>query len=119
MDPKKEFAVRFNQVLDEHGYPTKHHGRQERLAKEFDVTPRTVSNWLNGEKLPTYERIIEICKRYNVAIDWLMTGRGLKRPLADQEQQHIQDLREMKVADQEKVYQVTRVWKESPSDRAA
>lgn len=119
MNIKTAFAARLNTILDEAGYPPKHYGRQERLAKEWGVTPRSASNWLNGEKLPTYERILEIAIRYQVSADWLQTGLGLKKPLDDQERAHIEEVRELGIQEREQVYRITKVIKQTPADRAA
>jgi len=112
MDIKKEFADRLNVLLDHEGFPEKHKGRVERLASEFDVSPKTASNWLNGEKLPQYERILEMARRYKADSDWLQTGRGSMRPLSQEERDHIAHLRALKRQDQERVFQVTRVFGE-------
>lgn len=119
MDIKKAFALRLQQVLLEKNYPPKFQGQQEQLARDFDVTPKTAGNWLNGEKMPTHERMIEMALRYNVCIEWLETGRGLKYPLSEREQDLIQEIRTLDTSDQERIYRVTRAMKPIPTDRAA
>ena len=72
----KAFADRLNLALSLVDLPIKFHGRNVMLAKRMDVSNRTVSNWLNGEKLPSAERMIELSKVLGVSVDWLWVGRG-------------------------------------------
>ena len=38
-----------------------------RLAEEVGVTPQTVSNWLNGSRLPTMSQMYRLAKAFNVS----------------------------------------------------
>ena len=119
MDHKQAFAARLNSVLDEHKYPPKHQGRQKQLAAEFHVSPRTAANWLNGEKFPEEERIIQICLLFHLSRDWLMTGMGLKHPISEQEQHLIHCVRDLPPAGQEAVYRAAQATTAKPTNRAA
>lgn len=46
------------------------------LAKDMDVTPQAITNYLGREKLP-YEKIIEFGKRYKKSLDWLFGIKSL------------------------------------------
>ena len=59
---------------------------QERLIELFDADPRndsaiaadlgvskqTISAWRNGTRSPKKPMLIEICRKFNVSIEWLM-----------------------------------------------
>lgn len=42
-------------------------GANARLAAEIGVAPQTVSNWLNGSRLPTMSQLYELSKVFNVS----------------------------------------------------
>lgn len=77
---KTTFAARLNELLDEAGLPAKYEGRQLALAEMFGVSQKGARKWLEGEGLPTLERCIQIAERFGVNTEWLLTGRGPKRP---------------------------------------
>lgn len=72
----KAFADRLNRALSLVDLPGKFRGRNVMLAKRMGVTVRTVSNWLNGEKLPSADRMIQLSEVLGVSVDWLWVGRG-------------------------------------------
>lgn len=74
------FAERLNEVLDDAQFPAKRFGRQTSLAKEFGVSQRGVSNWLEGAALPRMAYLQGISLRFGCSIDWLFTGKGVKYP---------------------------------------
>lgn len=45
------------------------------IAIDFHVHPSTVSDWINCEGTPKYERLVAIADKYNCSLDWL-TGRA-------------------------------------------
>ena len=57
---KLEFSKRLNELLDEQHFRPKYKGRQEALAKLFDVSQIGARKWLEGEAIPKHEKIIEI-----------------------------------------------------------
>ncbi|MGS1071690.1 helix-turn-helix domain-containing protein [Burkholderia glumae] len=75
IDERQAFSDRLNLVLDEEGYPPKGSGRQNRLAKEWDLSQKGVRKWLEGEGVPETTRLVEMAKRYGVSFEWLATGR--------------------------------------------
>ncbi|WP_155237091.1 LexA family protein [Acinetobacter haemolyticus] len=67
-----EFAKRLNQALDEAGIPQ--HGKSTILAKEIGVGVKAANKWINGETLPTVEKIVDIALFLKKSVSWLITG---------------------------------------------
>lgn len=74
------FAARLNELCDDMGVPPKGKNRQAALAKTFQVSQKGARKWLEAEGWPTVERGVAIAKWGGVSFEWLMTGRGSKRP---------------------------------------
>lgn len=51
---------------------------QEELAEKLDVTRQTISKWETDQSLPDFDKIIPICKLYNISADELITGEKEK-----------------------------------------
>lgn len=45
---------------------------QTQLADELCVTKQTVSNWENGNILPSVDTLIRICNFFNVSTDYIL-----------------------------------------------
>ena len=77
----RKFGERLNQALDASplDIPIKGEGRQVRVGKLFSVNQKTARRWLEGEGFPTLEKSIEIARKLDLALEWLLTGRGEKR----------------------------------------
>lgn len=71
-----EFAERMRCALNEAGIT----GSYKEIGKRLGVTPTTVGNLVNGIKLPSMDTAIHIAMVTGVSVDWLMTGKGEKRP---------------------------------------
>lgn len=95
MADSKTFAARFNRALDELPRdlrpPPKGAGRQQFVAKMFRVSQKGARKWLEGEALPRLSRIPQIAKKCGVNGEWLLTGQGSMRPLADSEYTNIKE----------------------------
>lgn len=80
---KLQFSLRLNEVMDESplGIPVKGSGRQMVVAKMFGVGQKAARKWMEGEGFPEMEKCIQIAKKLNVSLEWLLTGRGDKRVL--------------------------------------
>lgn len=76
---KREFSARLNEICDDAGIPPKGKNRQTILGKKFGVSQKGARKWLEGESLPTLEKCIELSARFQVHIEWLLTGRGPKQ----------------------------------------
>lgn len=93
-----EFSARLNQALDEAQLtppvPQKHRGRQRHVAKLFKVDQKAARKWLEGDGYPKMETVILIAKKLQVAVEWLLTGRGEKRVMDNTENQmgHLIDM---------------------------
>lgn len=74
------FAARLNEICDDKGVPPKGRNRQAELGKLFHVSQKAARKWLEGEGFPTVPTGVEIATWGGVSYDWLMTGRGPKRP---------------------------------------
>lgn len=86
---KEQFAERLNRVLDESplNVPVKGDGRQVFVAKLFRVNQKAARKWLEGDGFPKLEKCIEISLRLDVAIEWLLTGRGDMRMIDKSDKQ--------------------------------
>ena len=47
---------------------------QEEVAEKLDVTRQTVSKWETDASTPDFDKIIPLCKLYNLTTDELLTG---------------------------------------------
>lgn len=73
----KEFAARMRESIQEM-YPG---ATLTDLGSKFGgISHAIVSNYLRGEKMPSIATAIVIAERLNVCVEWLLTGRGPKRP---------------------------------------
>lgn len=52
---------------------------QPALAKAFGLSTTTIWHYLNGEKMPSMARAVEIAGKLGVCVEWLLTGNGPKR----------------------------------------
>lgn len=59
------------------------HLNQAELGKYFHVSQQTISNWMNGIRIPPPVQCREICDAFGVNTEWLYTGRGEQHPSAD------------------------------------
>lgn len=88
---KSEFSARLNLALDEATLtppvPKKGHGRQRYVAKMFQVDQKAARKWLEGEGYPKLETVILIARKLQIAVEWLLTGRGQKRVMEDSNSQ--------------------------------
>jgi transcriptional regulator with XRE-family HTH domain len=76
--PHAAFAQRLQLALDLAALD-KGRGRTARLAALYGVSRETARKWLGGLSLPELERLIDMATRFEVALEWLATGRGTPR----------------------------------------
>jgi len=67
-----EYAARFKRAWKESRTPVK---TQKELAKVLSVAQATVSDWINGEKLPSMDTALEISAKLGCCVVWLLTGK--------------------------------------------
>lgn len=79
--PYPEFAMRFREACQGAGLDM----RQKALGKAFGVSGTTAWNMLNGTKMPSMPTAARIARRTGVCVEWLLTGRGPKHPLPDEQ----------------------------------
>lgn len=58
---------------------------QEALAEKLDVTRQSVSKWESGASYPEIDKLISICKIFNVDMDTLVNGDVLDEEKQDKE----------------------------------
>jgi len=67
-----EYAARFKRAWKDLKAPIK---TQKELAKVLGVAQATVSDWINGEKLPSMDTALEISEKLDCSVLWLLTGK--------------------------------------------
>lgn len=75
---REKFSARLHEVLNDAPDIPVGDGRQTALARVFKVSQTATRKWLEGESIPETTRVVEICLKYGVSVDWLLTGRGDK-----------------------------------------
>lgn len=108
-----EFGKRLEKLCEEAGLPKK----QVELAKVFDVTPSMIWHYLRGEKLPSMDKAINIARKLDCSIDYLLTGRGPKK-IIDPDG-HLQMLYENATPEKKRIYDIINITDEAieESDR--
>lgn len=76
--PASEFWKRLAEAWGDEGLPTSQNGVANELGMKGNGSTQ---RWYRGETLPETETLIEIAKRGNVTIDWLLTERLPKHPI--------------------------------------
>jgi hypothetical protein len=87
---RKGFSDRLNALLDYYGVPPKHNGRQEALKTLMSVSQEASRKWLEGEAIPTADKIARICSLFACRQAWLQTGE--MPMISDPEKSEILDL---------------------------
>lgn len=73
---KNLFARRLNLLLDKRGFAPKGEGRQSKLATLIGVSPKGARRWLEGEGLPSPEKLNVLVEKLACNYEWLARGRG-------------------------------------------
>ncbi len=73
-----KFGERLRIVLEEKDIQGKE------LAKILNVEPPTVSNWLNGNRFPKDDMLIQIADYFNVSVDYLLGRTDYQRGIISQ-----------------------------------
>lgn len=66
----KEFGKRLRAALERVG----RFGTNKEIGKFFGVSGAAANYWLNGDKQPSPDTLIQIAKKLGVTTDWLLTG---------------------------------------------
>lgn len=69
---KEEFAKRLHKGMDMQNYPLR--GRARVLSKEFGISDKAASKWLNGEAIPETSKIPLLANFLNISSQWLLSG---------------------------------------------
>lgn len=80
---KEEFAKRLHQGMDSAGYPIR--GRARILSRQFNISDKGASKWLNGDAIPETSKIPLLATFLNVNAEWLLSGKGVKSILINKD----------------------------------
>ena len=70
------FSGRLSELVKSH--PRDCQLNQTDVGKLFGVSGPMVSKWRTGKSMPAMANACVIAKRYEVTVEWLLTGRGNK-----------------------------------------
>jgi transcriptional regulator with XRE-family HTH domain len=56
---------------------------QKVVGERLGIAQSDISRYKTGERLPRWERVIGVAVELNIAVEWLLTGRGPKRPIQE------------------------------------
>ena len=70
------FSGRLSELVKSH--PRDCQLNQTDVGKLFGVSGPMVSKWRTGKSMPAMANACAIAKRYEVTVEWLLTGRGDK-----------------------------------------
>ena len=60
---------------------------QNELGSRIGMTPKTITNYETGRRVPSNQVIFSICREFNVNEDWLRTGNGdMFNPISEDEE---------------------------------
>lgn len=79
--PHQEFAKRLREALNAASLSPDDHNYKE-IGKELTVSGSMVGYMLNGDKLPGLDKAVNIALRTRHCVEWLLTGKGPKKPVA-------------------------------------
>ena len=65
----QQFAVRLRDALGRSGR------RNADVARELDISPNRVSEWLNAKQVPKLAQLPALARALDVDLHWLITGR--------------------------------------------
>lgn len=108
------FAKRFREACRDNKLPP----RQKEVSKFLQTTTTTAWNYLNGEKLPSMESAIEMAGRFGVCTEWLLSGRGPKRPdsVGEGSDRYLIDISDLPPDSQVTIQEVVRTLKKHQKD---
>lgn len=76
-DSRKTFWQRLTDAWGARGLPTSQLG----IARELGMSQGSVGRWARDEGLPELDVVRQLALKGDVCIEWLLTGRGPKRPM--------------------------------------
>ena len=89
---RKINRANINQILNRVG-ATIRSQKNEEIAKALSVTPQTCSNWKTRKAIPWVE-LFEFTIKYNIQLDWLLTGKEHNPVKQSDEIKEIKQLKE-------------------------
>jgi Helix-turn-helix len=100
------FVKRLSEVLTEQGREER--GRPKYVADICGVKKQSGQKWLAGISLPTMDHAIQIAEKLGVCVEWLLTGRGPKKPPSHRTVAHMNAFDTLPPDDQVTLQKVTR-----------
>jgi transcriptional regulator with XRE-family HTH domain len=76
--PHEGFAKRLKEALTDQREEER--GGGARLARICGVSSAAAGKWLSGDGLPHMTHAMEMAEELGVCVEWLLTGRGPKKP---------------------------------------
>lgn len=90
-----DFAERLQKLIED----KKRGITQTEAAKWLGVSQPTINSWLQGEAMPGMPKAIQVCKKLDCCVEYLLTGNGPKRFAVDlTDEKHIKILQALKSA---------------------
>jgi hypothetical protein len=81
---RQKFGQRMQEICNDRKAPERPYARENWLAEQmrpfFEITSHAARKWLLGEAYPSPDKAEVLTNWGNVTYEWLMTGRGSKRP---------------------------------------
>lgn len=68
---KKSFAARFKEAFN--------HASNAEIARRCKANDATIKMYVDGDRLPAPDMLIQIQRQTGISLDWLLTGKGGKR----------------------------------------
>lgn len=60
---------------------------QEEVAEKLNVTRQTISKWETDQSMPDFDKIVPLCKLYEISADELLTGKKSERSEKDKKEE--------------------------------
>lgn len=85
----------------------KWHGMsQEEFGKILNVSRSTIGSWENGRTDISLEMLVKISEKFNVSIDWILTGKD--HGLSKEEMEIIDHYRAMNLSQKISLHEIAR-----------
>lgn len=69
MDLKKNVIKSMRAIID-----SRENGRAVDFARRIGISEQRLNNYLHGRRSPDIELVADICRIYNVSIEWFIYG---------------------------------------------
>lgn len=83
-----------------------HDLKQKEFGEIFNVSHATISSWENGRTDPGLETLVKISEKFDVSIDWLLTGKEHRLP--DKEMTIINHFKTLDESQQNSIFEIIK-----------